>query len=182
MPARGAASSASGSSMADADPRRVVHADLDAGLPDLRARTRGERVQVFWWSAGVPVGQDELRVPGPPPRVLADRVATAVATHGGRGGPAAGAAPRVAVAILVSGPAQPPERCLAALFADREQPDAVLVVDRGRRGAGAEPVARFPQVEVARTPGGSDGAARNLAVVATSSEIVAFLDADAEPQ
>ena len=55
--------------MPEPRPPRLLHADLDAGLPDVRAEAQGRPLHVVWWSRGVPVGHDELSAQGLPPPV-----------------------------------------------------------------------------------------------------------------
>lgn len=93
--------------------------------------------------------------------------------------PALPGAHDVTVIIPVLDRARPLERCLAAL------PDSypVVVVDDGSRdpAAIAEVAARHGAKLIRRDVNGGPGAARNAALDATDSELVAFLDSDCVP-
>jgi len=87
--------------------------------------------------------------------------------------------PRVSVVVCVHDGDQLLEPCLRSL-ADCDYPDLeVLVCDDGSTDGTLEVAQRFP-FRVLPLPRGGLGAARNAGLEASSGEIVAFLDADAE--
>jgi SAM-dependent methyltransferase len=154
--------------MHDPGARRLLHVDLEDGLPPLSAEADGLPLHVVWWWHGVPIGHDEIAPRGLPPRVLADRAAARMAGHEP---PGTSGGPEMAVAILSSGVA-PLAGCEDALLDGTAGPAEIVVVDRSPRGSAEAPAS----MRVIAAPGASPGAAANLAVAATESEVLAFLD------
>jgi glycosyltransferase involved in cell wall biosynthesis/ubiquinone/menaquinone biosynthesis C-methylase UbiE len=62
------------------DPRRIklVHVDLEEGLPQLNGQIDGTVRLALWWK-GIPLGHHELNGQGLPPRALADLIAHKIA-------------------------------------------------------------------------------------------------------
>lgn len=76
------------------------------------------------------------------------------------------------------------ERCLTALDAQDHPADrlSVLVVDNGSTEDVASVVARHPRAVLLSQPRGGSYAARNTGIAASTSEVLAFTDADCEPR
>ncbi len=175
--------------------RQIVHVDLARGLPDLSGAADGSDMRVVWWWRDIPLGQDDLNHLGLPPRPLAERVAHRVAGPvSDRLGPHAGEAevlsaldqlprpeaPTASVVICTRDRPEALERCLRSIDEARDRPQELVVVDNGQSPATHEVVARFPMVRCVREPQPGLSAARNAGLSATSGEVVAFVDDDAE--
>jgi glycosyltransferase involved in cell wall biosynthesis len=103
-----------------------------------------------------------------------------------RAGPARGAGrvavvPSVSVIVPARDAAATIGATLAGLAAQEHAPDELIVVDDGSGDATAE-LARAAGAQVVAGAGAGPGAARNAGAAVASGDVLAFLDADCEPQ
>jgi glycosyltransferase involved in cell wall biosynthesis len=88
------------------------------------------------------------------------------------------APPRISVVIPHLNQPDHLRRCLASLFAGRLVPDEVIVVDNGSREMPVSVCDAFPGVQLLSEAKPGPGPARNRGVLASSGDILAFIDAD----
>jgi len=177
----------------------MVHVDLSRGLPDAGSWTSRGDVRVVWWYGDLPLGQDDFNRHGLPPGPLADQIAHTVrdpvADRLGVSPEHLGEPPDhplarldLACAVPIALPAlaictrdrpRELERCLRSVQEAVDRPSEIVVVDNGEEEATRGVVSRFASVRYVRVERPGLSRARNAAVAATSSEVIAFLDDDA---
>ena len=69
-------------------------------------------------------------------------------------------------------------RCLASIWRGRRKPDQVIVVDNGSARLPQDICAAYPNMTLLRQPMKGPGHARNLGVLHSRCEVIAFIDAD----